>query len=352
MWVPTNFNVSSLSAKNVDQLNTTAGEIDFSIQKLLDSDESFARNGKKLAFITIASPEYDFGLKVLLSSIRRYSRVPIIVLASRRWGFETTLPGTYFLVVPGLFNERYRPSRKEIGNTLTKLWIFGIMCLDRIVFLDADCLVVKSIDDLFDESGLWCAADCVEECDNRRLNSGLIAFDPSPELRDLVFEKAYETDSYDNGDQGLLDNILRSRVKYLPSEYNLTRHYAFFHGPEASIETTRVIHYIVKKPWELRYRETTDVAVVELDDLWTKQLSHEELLQLVAFWRRRQFIAERPRLESLHQRGSRAFNALNSLFQSSRPFRYFLALAVLVSAVSLAIIAAVQIIWIIAEFRL
>ena len=211
--------------------------------------------------------------------------------------------------------------------------------------------MVRSIDDLFDETGLCCAADCIEESDVRRLNSGLIAFDPSRDLRDLLFEKADQTDSYDHGDQGLLDNILRSRVKYLPSEYNLTRHYAFFHGPEASIKAVRVIHYIVKKPWELWYRETPDVALIELDDLWTEQLSHEELLQLVSYWRRRQFIAERRRLESLYRRGGQVLNTLSSAFQSSRRFRYFIALILLISVLSIATLAAVQIIWIIARLR-
>jgi len=252
--------------------------------------------------------------------------------------------------VPGLFNEQYRPDRSEFANTLTKLWIFGISCLDRIVFLDADCLVLKSIDDLFDEGSLRCAADCVEDSETRRLNSGLIAFAPSAELRDLVFGKAYDTASYDHGDQGLLDNILRANVKYLPSEYNLTRHYALLHGPEASLDAARVIHYIVKKPWELWYREIPDVALTELDDLWTAQLSHEELLQLVAYWRRHQFIVERQRFESVQQSAGRILRTLAALFRSSRPFRYFIAAMVFIGALLAALLVA-QTIWIMAHLR-
>ena len=351
MWIETDFPFSNMSVMSSADLKIAADKINLYISDILENDGSFRREGKLCAFVTVATPSYDFGLKALLASIRRHSSIPIIVLASRRWAFETGLPGVYLLVVPSLHHEEYAPLRPEIRISLTKLWIFGMLSLRRIVFLDADCLVVKPIDELFDASGLCCAADCIESSESARLNSGLIAFDPSPELRNLVFEKAHETPSYDHGDQGMLDIILRPMVKYLPSEYNFTRHYSFFHGPEASPEAARVIHYIVKKPWELWYRETPDVALVDLDDLWTSQLSREELLQLISFWRRRQFIAERPRFEALHQRGSHLIHTWSQIFRNSRRFRYFVALMVSVACLSLAMLVCLEIVWIFGWFR-
>jgi hypothetical protein len=349
MWVETDFRVSRLNVGDVNQLKASVEKINVAVENLRATDSNFQRNGKNCAYVTVATPSYEFGLRVLISSLRRHSNVPIVVLASRRWSFEPKHPGVYFLVVPGLYNDRYQPDRHEFTNTLTKLWVFGLLCLDRVVYLDADCLVLKSVDDLFDMTGLCCAADCIEDSEAGRINSGLIAFDPSRELRDYILENSYETDSYDHGDQGALDVMLRSRVKYLPSEYNLTRHYAFFHGPETSISKVRVIHYIVKKPWEICYRETPDAALAELDDLWTEQLTHDELLQLVAFWRRRQFIAERTRLESLGQSGSIRY-VIRTILRSPR--RSLLVLASLgLACLLFTVILAVQISWIVGHLQ-
>jgi hypothetical protein len=78
----------------------------------------------------------------------------------------------------------------------------------------------------------------------------------------------------------------------------LLRHFSFFSGAELKRDQVRSIHYINKKPWELWYRESVDAALSELDDVWTRELSHEELLALVSLWRRRQSIAERARFEA------------------------------------------------------
>jgi glycogenin len=247
----------------------------------------------------------------------------IIVLTDRRWTFETKVSGVFFVIVPSLGNSRYAPDRPEIRATLTKLWIFGILSLDRVVYVDADCLVLKPIDDLFDLAGLWCAPDYVEEPHSRRFNSGLIAFDPTTELRDKIYGEAYVAQSYDHGDQGLLNSIVWSKVNFLPPEYSVTRHYHFFHGAEMRSLDVRLIHYIVKKPWDLWYRETPDTALNDLDDLWTAELDHGELLALVSQWRRRQFTFERSRLESLHQRRSPIAVAL-----ASRRVRYLAAAVV------------------------
>src|SRR5205814_4765734 len=104
--------------------------------------------------------------------------------------------------------------------------------------------------------------------------------------------------SFDQGDQGLLNTLLWPEVYTLPAEYSLLRHYDFFGGVELKRDLVRSIHFINKKPWELWYRESADAFLSALDDLWTKQLSHDELLALVSTWRRRQYIGERARFES------------------------------------------------------
>jgi glycogenin len=342
MWLESRYSVNRLSVRDIDVTKQVSEQIDQYVGSLVNQNPLFVRSGKKCAYVTLASPTYDFGLKVLLSSLRRHSSIPVIVLVTRRWEFRTNAENLFFLEVPTLFNDKYQSHRVELGQTLTKLWVFGLTSLDRIVFLDADCLVRQSVDDLFDRSGFCCAPDYIEDAATARFNSGVMAFEPSKEIRDLIYEKAYSTDSYDHGDQGLLNNLLAPIVKFLPVEYNLTRHYSFYCGPDTRPSSARIIHYIVKKPWELWYREMPDVALLELDALWTAQLSHADLLELVSMWRRRQFIAERPRFESLRGNGS-AQTTWASIFGQSRKFRLFVvaAASVLLSILLCAAIAAI-----------
>lgn len=234
MWLRTNYGQSRLSVENAAEVKKVSRQIDEYVTGIVASSDNFYKAGKSRAFVTMASPAYDFGLKALLASVRQVSGIPFVVLASRPWEFEADFKDVYFLAVPTLFNPKYTPDRFEHADTLTKLWIFGLLALERIVYLDADCLVQKSIDDLFDERGFCCAPDCVENAKSNRFNSGVMAFDPSMELRDFIYDGAYLAELYDHGDQGLLNSLLNSRVKYIPVEYNLTRHYSFFHGGDTA----------------------------------------------------------------------------------------------------------------------
>jgi len=241
-----------------------------------------------VCYVTLASPSYEWGLRVLLRSLREVSQVPVIVLSARRWNFGCEEPDVLFVEVPGLVNPSYRSDRGEFAETLTKLWVFGLTCFRRIIFVDADCLFLRSIDDLFDADGFLAGPDYVLSPAQAGFNSGLFSFQPTRELRDLVFEQAQHTDSADGGDQGVLNELLRSRVRLLPPEYDVLRHFHHYAGAELKRSEMRLIHYIVKKPWELASREAGDVALSDLDDLWTKQLTRDELLSLIAWWRRTQ----------------------------------------------------------------
>lgn len=318
----------ALDVSDVAAVMSAAGRIDYQVRALVVPAAGPAR--RKECYLTYATPEYALGLTVLLRSLRRHSERPIVVLVDRVWTFKSDVPNVFFVLVPRLGNSRYAPERHEIRATLTKLWAFGLVSLDRVVFLDADCLVLRSIDDLFELSGLWCPPDYVEDAASTRFNSGMMAFDPTPSLRDKIYAGAHLAPSYDHGDQGLLNSLVFSEVNFLPPEYSVARHYGFFHGAEMRPADVRVIHYIVKKPWDLWYRETPDLALCDLDDKWTAELDHPELLALVSQWRRRQFNVERSRLESLRQHRSRLAVAL-----ANRKIRYLAAAVVFLFTVAL-----------------
>jgi hypothetical protein len=266
-------------------------------------------NGRPpVAYVTLASPSYHWGLRVLLRSLRRVSQAPVIVLVGQRWDFECPEDAVVFVEVPNLTNRDYQPDRHEFGVVLTKLWMFALTDFHRLTFIDADSLILRSLDDLFAFSGFWASADFTTDSKRQGFNSGLISFEPTPELRDRIFHDAATTKSFDHADQGLLNALMWDSVRILPAEYSVLRHFHYFAGPELKRDRLRAIHYIVKKPWELWYREITDAGLSDLDDLWTSELSREELLALIAFWRRQQFFAERARFEGARKQSKRRRN--------------------------------------------
>nr|GEV93967.1 phosphoenolpyruvate carboxylase kinase 2-like [Tanacetum cinerariifolium] len=70
----------------------------------------------------------------------------------------------------------------------------------RVVYLDADTIVVKNIDDLFK-----CGKFCANLKHSERLNSGVMVVEPSAELFNDMVSKVTTLYSYTGGDQGFLN---------------------------------------------------------------------------------------------------------------------------------------------------
>jgi hypothetical protein len=241
------------------------------------------------AYVTVATAEYEWGLRVLLRSLRRHTAAPIVVLTTQQWDFACDDALVVFAEVPTIKNG-HRYNRPEFAHVMTKLWAFALTGFARLTYIDADSVVLGSLDDLFKMEGFWASSDHVENAKSARFNSGLMSFSPSEAMFENIVTRASTVGSSDGGDQGLLNSLFHGAARLLPPEYSLLRHFHYFGDLGDRIERVRSIHYIVKKPWELRSREPIDAALTHLDDLWTRHLTHDELLKLVSAWRRSQFI--------------------------------------------------------------
>ncbi|MBL8976249.1 MAG: hypothetical protein JNK56_36930, partial [Myxococcales bacterium] len=68
---------------------------------------------------------------------------------------------------------------RRFGASFTKLRAFDLCEYERIVFLDADTIVIRNIDDLFQRPGFAAAPDFFMP---DRFNSGVMVIDPSRAL--------------------------------------------------------------------------------------------------------------------------------------------------------------------------
>ncbi|PIN10402.1 Glucuronosyltransferase [Handroanthus impetiginosus] len=92
-----------------------------------------------------------------------------------------------------------RPTR--FWGVYTKLKIFNLTNYKKVVYLDADTIVVKNIDDLFK-----CHKFCANLKHSERLNSGVMVVEPSEKLFKDMMTKVSTMYSYTGGDQGFLNS--------------------------------------------------------------------------------------------------------------------------------------------------
>uniref|UniRef100_A0A7N0VHZ7 Hexosyltransferase n=2 Tax=Kalanchoe fedtschenkoi TaxID=63787 RepID=A0A7N0VHZ7_KALFE len=83
----------------------------------------------------------------------------------------------------------------------TKLKIFNMTDYKKVVYLDADTIVVKSIEDLFK-----CGKFCANLKHSERLNSGVMVVEPSATVFNDMMSKVTTLPSYTGGDQGFLNS--------------------------------------------------------------------------------------------------------------------------------------------------
>ncbi|KAJ0079652.1 hypothetical protein Patl1_23111 [Pistacia atlantica] len=90
---------------------------------------------------------------------------------------------------------------KRFWGVYTKLKIFNMTNYRKVVYLDADTIVVKNIEDLF-----RCRKFCANLKHSERLNSGVMVVEPSKTVFNDMMSKVNTLHSYTGGDQGFLNS--------------------------------------------------------------------------------------------------------------------------------------------------
>ncbi|XP_076683012.1 glycogenin 1 isoform X2 [Andrena cerasifolii] len=151
-------------------------------------------------------------------------------------------------------------ARPELGITFTKLHCWRLTQYEKCVFLDADTLVVRNCDELFEREELSAAPDVGwPDC----FNSGVFVYKPCQQTFASITSFAAAKGSFDGGDQGLLnmyfsDWARKDISKHLPFIYNMcsTATYSYLPAFKQFGEDVRIIHFIgITKPW-LQYFDT------------------------------------------------------------------------------------------------
>ena len=198
--------------------------------------EDFA-HGKKRAFMTLSTTD-DFieGALTLGESLRATgSRYEFLVAlgpnvsptAERQieWAGHRTL--RLDQIPPQVAGSEGRWS-----STTQKLSLFGLSQLDTLVYIDADCLVLRNIDHLMDAPSLGAVATrftAANQGSDMMFNSGVMVLRPDPEQYvDLLDQVSRDLPIYIRGgdpfgDQDLLNDFFADwgEEQRLPDTYNV-----------------------------------------------------------------------------------------------------------------------------------
>lgn len=142
--------------------------------------------------------------------------------------------------------------RPELDITYTKLHLWRLTDYKKITYLDADAYALRNVDELFDfpKNGQQIAAapdmgwpDC--------FNSGMFVFYPKQQTYDALLAFSQSHESFDGGDQGLLNDYFPDwdRISF---SFNMTPGAAYSYRPAYKRfgSAVSIVHFAGgEKPW-------------------------------------------------------------------------------------------------------
>lgn len=167
------------------------------------------------------------------------------------------------------FTRGVKPQFHETLNNFLKLRCWELTQYEKIVFLDADTVVVRNVDRLFEYPAFGAAPNLYQELEDfGRMNSGVFVARPSAaEFERLLAQLDAPGAFWRRTDQTFLEAMFPDWC-VLPHWYN-TLQYLFFNQPQLWIpERIGIIHYQYEKPWMAEHAK------------------EDVLAPLIEFWRR------------------------------------------------------------------
>ena len=228
-----------------------------------------------MSYITLLTDDsYVYGVVLLLESLKKVkSKYPLIVLVTKNVSQATQeiLRQLYinFIIIDNIdipeniknHNDSINPIMSSIWiNCFAKFKIFDLIEFKKIVFLDADIMVLKNIDHLFTLPHMTAALDgeYFDLWPNwPHFNSGCLVIEPNHDLFLNILNFAHTVNvqdlDYVVADQEILNLYYNNWIN--KKELQLNKYYNIFapYIQEKQIEDIKnncyFIHYTGRKPW-------------------------------------------------------------------------------------------------------
>jgi len=238
----------------------------------------------------VTNADYALGALALARSLRAVdAQAPLVVLATQGAADLEPLEQQGCIIhpvdqLPVSAAFRSRHSRKAVHqrapftkgekplfhdplDNFSKLRLWQLTQYERVVFLDADTIVVRNIDKLFGYPEFCGAPNLYESLDDmHRLNSGVFVARPDDiTFADMLSRLDAPEAVWRRTDQTFLETYFPD-WHGLPYIYN-TLQYVYFNLPQLwSWPSIHVVHYQYEKPWAAEHPKAQQLQ--PLIDLW------------------------------------------------------------------------------------
>ncbi|WP_267554890.1 glycosyltransferase, partial [Rhizobium rhizogenes] len=165
------------------------------------------------------------------------------------------------------FTKGRKPSFHTPLDNFCKLRLWQLIEYDTCVFIDADALVLKNVDRLFDYPEFSAAPNVYESvADFHRLNSGVFVAKPSLSTFQDMLHRLDRPDAFwRRTDQTFLETFFPD-WHGLPVFMNMLQ-YVWFTMPALwNWQSVSILHYQYEKPWEENHPKAEQLR--PLIDLW------------------------------------------------------------------------------------
>lgn len=231
------------------------------------------------AYVTyLGSDNYLTGVLALNYQLTKYQcKYPLVVLVTQNLADRTMKilhqknMSTILVDQLNISSEIILNNRKKgldnWNRTFEKLKLFGLTKYKKIVYLDADMLILGNLDKLFKKDNLTAVISGTKYPGNENwtqtLNSGLMVIVPEIDEDKRLFDLIGQGDMKNaGGDQGVIHAAYpewpQQKNLHLSEEYNLLAPYESYYLAKGLInhKNLKVIHYIgPRKPWGLTESE-------------------------------------------------------------------------------------------------
>lgn len=174
------------------------------------------------------------------------------------------------------FTRGTKPDFHDPLDNFAKLRLWEFEQFERLVFIDADAIVVRNVDRLLDYPEFSAAPNLYAElADMHRLNSGVFVARPDRRTYAAMLARLDAPDAFwRRTDQTFLEAFYPD-WHGLPYTYN-TLQYVFFNLPDLWCwPQVRIVHYQYEKPWQRDHPKAAELA--PLIDLWHRVLNGDGL---------------------------------------------------------------------------